>query len=62
MKHKSIKSQTTTILRQAPTAAELRPSRIAVIMANVKDFAIFIGTALVMWFVITILLSYVIGG
>lgn len=62
MKHKSIKSQTTPILRQAPTAAELRPSRIAVIMVNVKDFVVFIALALVIWFVITVVLSFVIGG
>ncbi|EPF73810.1 hypothetical protein F945_01969 [Acinetobacter rudis CIP 110305] len=62
MKQKSIKSQTTPILRQAPTAAELRPSRIAVIMANVKDFVLFIVLALVIWFVVTIALSFVIGG
>lgn len=62
MKQRTTQSQTTQILRQHPTAAELRPSRIAVIMANAKEFAIFISMAVVIWFVITILLSYAIGG
>lgn len=62
MKQKSIKSQTTPILRQEPTTSELRSSRIAVIIANVKDFVLFIAFALVIWFVVTIALSFVIGG
>ena len=62
MTQKSIKSQTTQLLYRPPTAAEMRPSRTAIILANVKEFAIFIGISIVMWFVVTIALSFVIGG
>lgn len=62
MTHKSIQSQTTQLLYRTPTAAEMRPSRKAIIKANLKDFALFIGVSLVMWFVITFLLSFIVGG
>ena len=62
MTQKPIKSQTTPSLYNQPTAAEIRPSRTAIILANVKEFAIFIGISIVMWFVVTIALSFVIGG
>ncbi len=62
MTHKSIQSQTTQLLYRTPTAAEMRPSRMAIIKANLKDFTIFIGVSLVMWLVVTFLLSWAIGG
>lgn len=62
MTQKSIKSQTTPSLYSHPTTAEMRPSRTAIIIAHIKELSIFIGVSIVMWFVITITLSFVIGG
>ena len=62
MTHKSIQSQTTQLLYRTPTAAEMRPSRKAIIIAHIKELSIFIGVSIVMWFVVTVVLSFVIGG
>lgn len=61
MKQKHTKSQTTQ-LYQEPTAAEMRTSRLSIILINAKEFAIFIGIALVCWFVITFILVAMAGG
>ena len=55
-------SCTKPVLYQHPTEAEMRTSRLAIIWANAKDFAIFIITALVLWFIVTMLLTFVFGG
>ena len=55
-------SCTKPVLFQHPTEAEMRTSRLAIIWANAKDFAIFIITALVLWFIGTMLLTFVFGG
>lgn len=55
-------SNTKPVLFQHPTEAEMRTSRLAIIWANAKDFAIFIITALVLWFIVTMLLTFVFGG
>ena len=55
-------SCTKPVLYQHPTAKEMRTSRLAVIWANAKDFAIFIITALVLWFIVTMFLTFVFGG
>lgn len=60
MKQKPTKSQTTR-LYQEPTAAEMRTSRLSIILTNAKEFAIFIGIALVCWFVITFILVAMAG-
>lgn len=62
MTQKSIKSQTTPSLYSHPTAAEMRPSRTAIIIAHIKELSIFIIISIVMWFVVTVVLSFVIGG
>lgn len=61
MKQKSIHSQTTNILFQHPTTAELRPTLRTIIWANVRDFALFLGLAFICWLVITAILMAV-GG
>lgn len=55
-------SNTKPVLYQHPTAAEMQTSRWEIIWANAKDFAIFIATAFVIWFVITLALVYFFGG
>jgi hypothetical protein len=55
-------SCTKPVLYQHPTAAEMRPSRLAIIWVNAKDFAIFIITALVLWFVVTVVIMAMFGG
>ena len=55
-------SNTKPVLYQHPTASEMQTSRWEIIWANAKDFAIFIATALVLWFVITLALVYFFGG
>ena len=55
-------SCTKPVLFQHPTEAEMRTSRLAIIWANAKDFAILIITALVLWFIVTMLLTFVFGG
>ena len=55
-------SCTKPVLFQHPTEAEMRTSRLAIIWANAKDFAIFIITALVLWFIVTMFLTFVFGG
>jgi len=55
-------SNTKPVLYQHPTAAEMRTSRWAIIWANAKDFAIFAGTAAVLWFIVTMFLTLVFGG
>ncbi|MDM1247077.1 hypothetical protein HX005_06730 [Acinetobacter sp. R933-2] len=61
MKQKHTKSQTTQ-LYQEPTAAEMRTSRLSIILANTKEFAIFAIIALVFWFAITAALVAMAGG
>ena len=61
MKQKPISSQTTPILFQHPTTAELRPALRSIIWANVRDFALFLGLAFICWLVITAILMLV-GG
>ncbi|AWL29256.1 hypothetical protein DJ533_12110 [Acinetobacter defluvii] len=61
MKQKPTKSQTTR-LYQEPTAAEMRTSRLSIILANAKEFAIFALIALVFWFAITAALVAMFGG
>lgn len=61
MKQKPISSQTTSILFQHPTNAELRPVLRSIIWANVRDFALFLGLAFICWLVITAILMAV-GG
>lgn len=55
-------SNTKPVLYQHPTAAEMRTSRWAIIRANAKDFAIFAGTAAVLWFIVTMFLTLVFRG
>ncbi len=55
-------SCTKPVLYQHPTAAEMRTSRRAIIWANAKDFAIFIITALVLWFIVTVAIMTLFGG
>ncbi|RKG50834.1 hypothetical protein D7V68_02720 [Acinetobacter cumulans] len=55
-------SCTKPVLYQHPTAEEMQVSRWAIFWANAKDFAIFIATAFVIWFVITLALVYFFGG
>ncbi|RZG64159.1 hypothetical protein EXE25_17655 [Acinetobacter bouvetii] len=54
-------SNTKPVLYQHPTAAEMRTSRWAIIWANAKDFAIFIATALVLWFIVTTVIMAIFG-
>lgn len=54
-------SCTKPVLYQHPTAAEMRPSRWAIVWANAKDFAIFIATALVLWFIVTVVIMAMFG-
>ena len=61
MKQKPISSQTTPILFQHPTAAELRPSRWQVIYTNAKEFSLFTLLAFVLWVVVQFF-YVVIGG
>ena len=55
-------SNTKPVLFQPPKAEEMRPSRRAQLEADAKDFGLFMGVSLVMWFVITVFLAFVIGG
>ncbi|MFN4108538.1 MAG: hypothetical protein ACK4GH_04830 [Acinetobacter johnsonii] len=55
-------SNTKPVLYQHPTPAEMRPPRLAIIKANLKDFGIFVLTALVLWFVISVAVMNVFGG
>lgn len=55
-------SNTKPVLYQHPTAAEMRTSRRAIIWANAKEFAIFAGTAAVLWLIVTMFLTLVFGG
>ena len=55
-------SNTKPVLYQHPTTAEMRTSRWAIIRANAKEFAIFAGTAAVLWFIITFVLVGLFGG
>lgn len=61
MKQKPISSQTTPILFQHPTSAELRPALRSIIWVNLRDFALFLGLAFICWLVITAILMAV-GG
>lgn len=56
------KSQTTTVLFQHPTASEQRVSRRGVIIANIKEFSLFILIAILCWLVISFFLTFVFGG
>ena len=62
MKETASHSNTKPVLFQHPTEAEMRTSRLAIIWANAKDFAIFIITALVLCFIVTMFLTFVFGG
>ena len=53
MKQKPIHSQTTPILFQHPSEAELRPALRSIIWANVRDFVLFIALAFICWVIIT---------
>ena len=55
-------SNTKPVLYQHPTPAEMRTPRLAIIKANLKDFGIFVLTALVLWFVISLAVMNVFGG
>ena len=55
-------SNTKPVLYQHPTPAEMRTPRLAIIKANIKDFGIFVLTALVLWFVISLAVMNVFGG
>lgn len=55
-------SNTKPVLFQHPKPQEMRRSRRAQYKADAKDLVLFIGVSLVMWFVITVFLAYVIGG
>ena len=61
MKQKPIHSQTTPILFQHPSEAELRPALRSIIWANVRDFALFIALAFICWVIITTGLMTVFG-
>ena len=54
-------SCTKPVLYQHPTAEEMRTSRWAIVWANAKDFAIFITTALVLWFIVTVVIMAMFG-
>ena len=55
-------SNTKPVLFQHPKPEEMRRSRRAQLLADAKDFGLFMGVSLVMWFVITVFLAFVIGG
>ena len=55
-------SNTKPVLYQHPKPEEMRLSRRAQLEADAKDLCLFIGVSLVMWFVITVFLAFVIGG
>jgi len=59
MKQKPISSQTTPILFQQPTTADLHPALRSIIWVNVRDFALFLGLAFICWLVITAILMAV---
>ncbi len=61
MKQKPIHSQTTPILFQQPTAAELHPSVWKIIYINLKEFSLFALLAFLLWLFIQ-LCYLVIGG
>ena len=54
-------SNTKPVLYQHPTPAEMQTSRWAIVWANAKDFAIFIATALVLWFIVTVVIMAMFG-
>ena len=55
-------SNTKPVLYQHPTPAEMRTPRLAIIKANIKDFGIFALTALVLWFIVTVVIMAMFGG
>lgn len=55
-------SNTKPVLYQHPTPAEMRTPRLAIIKANLKDFGIFALTALVLWFIVTVVIMAMFGG
>ena len=55
-------SNTKPVLYQHPTPAEMRTPRLAIIKANLKDFGIFVLTALVLWFIVTVVIMAMFGG
>lgn len=55
-------SNTKPVLYQHPTQAEMRTPRLAIIKANLKDFGIFALTALVLWFIVTVVIMAMFGG
>ena len=55
-------SNTKPVLFQHPTLAEMRPSRRAQFIADLKDLALFIVFAIFAWLLITVLLNAFFGG
>lgn len=55
-------SNTKPVLFQHPTLAEMRPSRRAQFIADLKDLALFIVFAIFAWLLITVLLTAFFGG
>lgn len=55
-------SNTKPVLYQHPTQAEMRTPRLAIIKANLKYFGIFALTALVLWFIVTVVIMAMFGG
>ncbi|MDO7535044.1 hypothetical protein Q5113_05630 [Acinetobacter pittii] len=62
MKQNTISSQTTARLFQHPTAEEQRPSRLAIIKANVIDFIIFIVVSFFLWVISVAAATWMFGG
>ncbi|MGN8009435.1 hypothetical protein ACTJJH_15830 [Acinetobacter sp. 22301] len=62
MKQNPIPSQTTSRLYQHPTVEEQRPSRFAIIKANVIDFIKFITLAFILWVIAVAAASWMMGG
>ena len=56
------KTQTTPILYREPKPAEQGSCPKKKLMANLFDFALFIGLSIIAWFVITLLLTALFGG
>ncbi|KAB1859958.1 hypothetical protein F4W09_02210 [Acinetobacter tandoii] len=61
MEQKPISSQTTPILFQHPTTADLHPSRWQIIYTNAKEFSLFALLTFVLW-VIVQFFNFVIRG
>ncbi|MDX7880480.1 hypothetical protein [Acinetobacter nosocomialis] len=62
MKQNHITSQTSARLFQHPTTEEQRPSRLAIIKANVIDFLIFIVVSFFLWVISVAAATWMFGG